>query len=225
MSHTASGAFTENLPLILASASPRRSDLLADLGLHFEVLSINGAEPVPCVGDTPSEFVMKAAAAKAHATAAWLDRKKTAHALIMGFDTIVVLDGANILGKPHSKNEALDMLCRLAGREHTVHSGCCLLWPPNAPNEKRRCECFQDETKVTFENWPREVLASYVSTGDCMDKAGAYGMQGKGSFLVSRILGQWSTVVGLPILPLVKRLLSGGAIRTIDNDWAAKFLL
>lgn len=213
MTGTLHGTFRAAMPLVLASASPRRKELLGELGIDFTVRTASGAEPAPGRNDDPETYVMRAARAKAEAAAKELDGLRPGNgAVVLGSDTIVVLheaEGPVILGKPASPEQALGMLLRLAGREHTVHTGCCLLWPDG---NARRVECFQDEATVTFAPWPEAILRAYVATGESMDKAGAYAVQGKGAFLISRISGQWSTIVGLPVLPVTERLLRGGAI-------------
>lgn len=207
------GTFRATRPLVLASSSPRRKDLLNELGIDFTIVTANGAEPTPEINEDPSIYVMRAAKAKAMAVAEKLDQTEPGNdSVILGSDTIVVLydeTGPVILGKPESPAQALAMLLHLSGKSHVVHTGCCLLWP-GVPD--RRIECFHDAATVTFAPWPEPVLQAYVATGEGMDKAGAYAIQGKGSFLVSQIHGLWSTIVGLPILPVAEHLLRGGAI-------------
>lgn len=209
------GAFRALRPLILASSSPRRRELLASLGLAFSIRVVDGAEPAPSLDDDPAAYAMRAAQAKAEAVAAVCTRESP-NAVVLGSDTIVVLHeehGPVILGKPSSREEALAMLLHLSGRTHTVYTGCCIVWPEN---EGRGSECFCDAAEVTFAQWPEEVLRAYAATGECDDKAGSYAIQGLGSFLVSRIRGQWSTIVGLPVLEVVRRLLAGGAAGARD---------
>ncbi len=213
MTDTPFGAFRATRPLVLASASPRRKELLGELGIDFTISTADGAEPVPDPDEDPSFYVMRAAEAKAAAVAKKLDREQPGNnAVILGSDTVVVLHeetGPVILGKPESPEQALAMLLHLSGKTHTVHTGCCLLWPDASD---RTVECFHDAATVTFAPWPEAVLRAYVATGEGMDKAGAYAIQGRGSFLVSRINGLWSTIVGLPILPVAEHLLGKGAI-------------
>ncbi len=204
------GAFRALRPLILASSSPRRRELLASLGLAFSVRVVDGAEPEPSLDDDPAAYAMRAAQAKAEAVAAAC-REEGQDAVVLGADTIVVLHeehGPVILGKPSSREEALAMLLHLSGRTHTVYTGCCIVWPPSGG---RGAECFCDAAEVTFAAWPEDVLRAYAATGECDDKAGSYAIQGLGSFLVSGIRGQWSTIVGLPVQDVARRLLAGGA--------------
>lgn len=207
------GAFRAARPLVLASASPRRRDLLAGLGLDFVVRVVEGSEPAPRPEDEPAAYAERAARAKAQAVAAAL-APETPDAVVVAADTIVVLheeSGPVILGKPKSREEALAMLLHLQGRTHTVYTGCCLIWL--SPDEEPRVDLFHDAADVTFAQWPEDVLRAYVATGECDDKAGSYAIQGLGTFLVERITGQWSTIVGLPVQEVARRLLEGGGIK------------
>lgn len=186
-------------PIILASGSPRRRQFLEELGLAFELVRPQGIEPRPVAGEAPEKYARRAAAAKAHAV------PRRPESLLLAADTIVALDG-DILGKPRDTADALAMLRRLAGRAHTVTSAVCCLLPDG---EEVR---FHDTTTVTFHPWPEEALAAYARTGEPLDKAGAYAIQGLGAFLTARIEGSWSTVVGLPVTPLAALLLERGII-------------
>lgn len=206
------GAFRARRPVVLASASPRRRELLAGLGLTFTVLPSPEAEPAPREGEAPVDYVMRAATAKALAVARRLQREDQPERfpVVIGADTIVVApeaDGPRILGKPTDDADALAMLRRLSGRAHTVSTGCCLVWPEG---KGFRTETFSETAAVTFAPWPETVLAVYVRTGEGRDKAGSYAVQGRGAFLISRIEGCWSTVVGLPVQALAARLLDAG---------------
>ena len=122
----------------------------------------------------------------------------------------------DILGKPRDTPHALDMLTRLAGRGHEVISAVCLLLPrgwPGLPGE-----LFSDVSRVFFHAWPESVLAAYARTHEPDDKAGAYAIQGQGAFLVERVEGSWSTVVGLPVTPLVQLLLERGLMSPADAN-------
>lgn len=199
-------------PLVLASASPRRRELLAEADLAFTVRVVPGAEPAFRVNDNPSTYAMRAAQAKAEAVARLL-RAEGNNAAILGADTVVVSlrhGESCILGKPQDAADALRMLELLNGQTHEVCTGCCLLVPDG---EGMHCETFSDTARVTFAAWPEAVLRAYVATGECSDKAGAYAIQGKGSFLVRRLEGLWSTVVGLPVLPVLEHLLARKVIQ------------
>lgn len=200
-------------PLILASTSPRRQMFLRDQGLDFSIVAADGPEPAPVPGEDPEAYALRTATHKARAALARLradggaaDADAGPAPLILAADTIVVLAG-EILGKPASEEHAVSMLRRLAGNTHTVITACCLLPAETDPL------CFADSARVTFAAWPEALLRSYVATGDPMDKAGAYGIQGKGAFLAERIEGSWSTVVGLPMSRAVSALLALGALR------------
>ena len=195
-----SGAFRALRPIILASSSPRRRELLGSLGIDFTIKVVDGSEPAPTLEDDPAAYVMRAAQAKADA-------------VVLGSDTIVVLHeehGPIILGKPASRDEALAMLLHLSSRTHTVYTGCCIIWL--SARGESRTELFYDAADVTFAEWPEDVLRAYAATGECDDKAGSYAIQGLGSFLVSGIKGQWATIVGLPVLAVAQRLMAGGSI-------------
>ena len=212
------GPFRALRPLELASSSPRRRDLLASLGVDFSIRVVEGAEPAPRLDDDPASYAMHAARAKAEATARAL-ASETPEAVVLGADTIVVLheeQGPVILGKPESREQALAMLLHLQGRTHTVYTGCCLIWLNRAAAP--RTDLFCDAAEVTFAAWPENVLRAYAATGECDDKAGSYAIQGLGTFLVSEIKGQWSTIVGLPVQEVAKRLLEGGGIAVREGQ-------
>ena len=207
-----SGAFRALRPIILASSSPRRRELLGSLGIDFTIKVVDGSEPAPTLEDDPAAYVMRAAQAKAEAVARAAG-PETPDAVVLGSDTIVVLHeehGPIILGKPASRDEALAMLLHLSGRTHTVYTGCCIIWL--SAHGENRTELFYDAADVTFAGWPEDVLRAYTATGECDDKAGSYAIQGLGSFLVSGIKGQWATIVGLPVLAVAQRFMAGGSI-------------
>lgn len=180
--------------LILASASPRRRELLARLGLSFEV------HP-SMVDETtfnylpPALKVEKLALAKARAVARTLKE-----GLIIGADTIVVCDG-RVLEKPQSTEEAAAMLFALSGRTHIVYTGVAVVRAPG--NEAKSSHAA---TEVTFRRLTPQVIAAYVATGEPMDKAGAYGIQGRGALLVEGIKGDYFNVVGLPLVKVAELL-------------------
>ena len=229
----AQGAFYATLPLVLASASPRRREALRLLGLEFEIIPpTEDAEPLPLTGENPADYAYRAATAKALTVANRLRQSTfetptstfnganelhlrlrngalTAQApgpLVLGADTVVALEG-EILGKPQDKRHALDMLLRLAGKSHEVFSACCCCLPDGTIRHAAGSAC------VHFFPWPRNVLAAYADTDEVLDKAGAYSIQGSGAFLAQRIEGQVSAVVGLPLTQLVSLFLELEAIR------------
>ncbi|MBQ3060633.1 MAG: septum formation protein Maf [Desulfovibrio sp.] len=197
------------LRLLLASASPRRRQFLEEWGLPFTLVRPGGIEPSPASGETPAAYACRAARAKAHAAAASLTAQERTGSLILSADTVVTLTD-DILGKPHDAAHALTMLERLAGRDHNVISAVCLLLPDGQE------ELFSDVSRVFFHPWPRSVLQAYTASGEPDDKAGAYAIQGQGAFLVERIEGSWSTVVGLPVTPLARILLERGCMLPVS---------
>jgi len=191
-------------PLILASGSPRRRKFLTDLGLVFTMAAADLDETIH-PGELPGELVCRLATEKAAAVAT-----ARPEAWVIGADTVVVL-GREILGKPTDPGEALAMLKRLAGRTHEVWTGVSVMrWCDAA------CRTFAVCTEVTFAEASESVLAAYVATGEPLDKAGAYGIQGQGVFLVSTINGSYSNVVGLPLPELLGQLLDLEIIRPVD---------
>ena len=178
--------------IILASASPRRKDLMELAGYDFEVICADIVEVVPEEA-MPQEVVMSLALQKAQAVAA--EHKE---AVVIGSDTVVALDG-KILGKPHSEQEACEMLRSLSGRTHKVFTGVAIVCGGKVKN-------FFDETDVEFYSLGDDEIKKYVATGEPTDKAGAYGIQGKGSVLVKRINGDFFSVMGLPIAKLYREM-------------------
>ena len=178
--------------IILASASPRRRELMKLAGYDFEVICADIVEIVS-ENATPQEAVMSLALQKAQAVAA--EHKE---AVVIGSDTVVALDG-KILGKPHSEQEACEMLRLLSGKTHKVFTGVAIVCGDKVKN-------FFDETVVEFYSLGDEEIKKYVATGEPMDKAGAYGIQGKGSVLVKKINGDFFNVMGLPIAKLYREM-------------------
>ncbi len=181
--------------LILASNSPRRRALLEQIGIDFTV-DASDVDEVTTATD-PVEYVMdlskmKAQAAACHHDGSW----------VLGADTVVYYDG-ELLGKPANAKEAFDMLCMLSGRKHEVITGVTLI--KNTGRIKRMIQ-FAENTSVWMYEHHRDIIKAYVETGEPMDKAGAYGIQGRGAILVERIEGDYNNVVGLPVAKLYKRL-------------------
>lgn len=181
-----------------------------NFGLPFATLRPHGVEPAPEPGMKAEDYAMLAARAKAHA--AWQVLPASCSLpVILAADTIVVIDG-QILGKPHDQDSALAMLSRLAGRSHFVTTAVTILYPDHTGNGQYAKKSFFDTAKVTFHPWPRDLLLAYAKTDEPYDKAGGYAIQGQGAFLMERIEGAWSTVVGLPMTLLVRELLELGII-------------
>lgn len=200
-------AFRTLRPLILASGSPRRRAFLKSLGIAFAVLPASCAEPRPLSGEDPRDYTVRTAEAKARAVFKEVKIRLDRPA-VLAADTTVILrqeGSAEILGKPRDKAEAVAMLSRLSGRSHQVVTACCLIVDGKVEN-------FDDTAEVTFARWPLSVLEAYADSGDPLDKAGAYGIQDGGAFLVSGIHGSWSTVVGLPLNMVIERLLNAGVL-------------
>lgn len=191
-------------PLLLASASPRRRRFLEQLGLQFAVEAADvNEEALP--GENPEAFVLRLALEKARAVA-----EKRSDSIVLAADTAVVL-GDEILGKPATASAAVEMLMQLAGRDHVVWTGYALVGL-DAGIELSRAVC----TQVRFVDFDRKTASAYVATGEPLDKAGAYGIQGRGGCLVEGINGSWSNVVGLPMAELVRDLCRLGTIAPAD---------
>lgn len=178
--------------IILASASPRRKEILKSLGVDFEIVTADADEGSISTDTEPKLYVQELAFLKATATARELLDKKKKHTLIIAADTVVVSDG-KILGKPKDKNDAFDMLRGLSAKTHKVMTGICVFRLDDAFSV-----CDTVTTEVTFKDLSDDIITSYIATGEPMDKAGAYGIQGRGSLLCSGILGDYFNVVGLP---------------------------
>jgi septum formation protein len=189
------------VPLILASESPRRRELLAALGVPFRVIP-SGVAETPLPGEGPAHFARRAAADKGEEIAAM-----EPSAFVLAADTIVVVDG-RILGKPRSRSDARRMLRLLAGREHTVCTAVCLLCA-----ERGYRDVGTETTRVRFRDLTPAEIAAYAGTGECDDKAGAYAAQGAGMLLIDRVAGSFTNVVGLPMARVVRMLQRARLIR------------
>ncbi len=177
-----------NMKIILASSSPRRSELLAQMGLSFEVIPSNTKESFSPDG-TPEEIALELATQKAKDVAS----KVEVQALVIGADTIVNKDGL-IWGKPKDKEEAYQMLLELSGQVHEVLTGIAVMDTRN-----HKCLTALEKTLVEIAPLTSEEIKWYIETREPMDKAGAYGIQGLGGILIRRICGCYYNVVGLPI--------------------------
>ena len=188
------------MSIILASNSPRRRELLAQIGIRdFQILSPDVDETVE-PGLSPARMVEALSLRKAQAAAG----RAGADDLIIAADTVVALDG-RVLGKPQDQGEAFAMLSALSGREHRVYTGVTVLGGGQAATE-------HEETAVAFRALSPEEIRDYIATGEPMDKAGAYGIQGVGALLVQGIRGDYCNVVGLPLFRL-GRMLSGFRVK------------
>lgn len=186
----------DNMEIILASASPRRKDLLEQIGLTFRV----------CVSDVeerftktlPWEVVEELSLQKAEDVFEKIYHRASQKeaCMVIGADTVVACDG-KILGKPASEEEAVKMLTLLQGRSHFVYTGVTLIFGDS--DGRVKIQTFHEETKVTFYPMSEKEIRDYVSTKDPMDKAGSYGIQGLCARYISGICGDYNNVVGLPV--------------------------
>lgn len=176
--------------IILASKSPRRRELIKLITNEYRVETANVDETLP-QGITPAEAVMHLSGIKASAIHAGSDT-------VIGADTVVAVEGI-ILGKPKSTDNAREILTLLSGRWHSVFTGVTII-------KEDRTKSFYEETRVKFLPLTEEDINRYVATGEPMDKAGAYGIQGYGSLLVEKIDGDYFNVVGLPVSRLNREL-------------------
>lgn len=171
--------------VVLASGSPRRSEILKQIGVDFRVV-VSGEEESPA-SSNPLDFPRENAGIKALAVS-----RKERDAFVLGFDTLVFLDGAP-LGKPKNEKNALEMLRKLNGRSHQVITGVALA------RNGELLRCSEEKTEVIFRNNTDQELEEYVNSRDPLDKAGAYGIQTAGARLIKAISGCYYNVVGLPV--------------------------
>ena len=181
--------------LILASASPRRAEILRDAGVAFTVVS-SAVDETPYPDEAPQELVQRLADAKADLVAA----RAVGPAIVIAADTVVVLDG-QVLGKPRSTEDARHMLEQLSGRTHSVHTGVSLIRLPDAERLQ-----FVETTLVHFSRLTGEEISKYLATEEPYDKAGAYAIQGRAGRFIPRIEGCYYNVVGLPLERLLAAL-------------------
>ena len=178
--------------IILASRSPRRQELIRNITEDYEVI-VSPVEEILPEGISPDMAPVYLSALKARAVAAAHPQNT-----VVGADTVVVLDG-EVLGKPRDRADAADMLKKLSGRVHTVITGCCLV-------KDGREHSFAEHTQVAFYPLTEREIEEYIATGEPFDKAGAYGIQGKGMLFVKGIEGDYFNVMGLPVGRLNREL-------------------
>ena len=195
------GAFRSIRTLILASGSPRRKDLLGSTGITFEIVPSSVLEPDPDQGETPGGYALRLARMKARDVAS-----RYRGAFVLGCDTVVAV-GEAILNKPRDAADARRMLALLSGRDHTVVTACHL-----AGDTGETAWDAAVATTVTMTDLTDAAIAAYVATGEPMDKAGSYAIQGLGGFMVAGISGSYTNVVGLPLAETVQALTSLGVI-------------
>ncbi len=183
------------MKLILASASPRRAQILRDAGISFSVLS-SAVDETPYAGETPQQMVERLANAKAELVSA----RAVGPAILIAADTVVVVDG-HVLGKPRSTDDARRMLQLFSGRTHSVVTGVSLIRLPEMDRRQ-----FVETTLVTFAPLTSDEISRYLATEEPFDKAGAYAIQGHAGRYIPRIEGCYFNVVGLPLARLVSTL-------------------
>lgn len=180
-------------PLILASGSPRRKEILEQVGVVFSVMPSDVEEII--TKEVPEEIVMELSRQKAEDV---YQKQGNKDVIVLGADTVVAHEG-KILGKPKTKEEAKAMLRSLSGQKHSVYTGVTLIG-------KGGRETFYDETVVEFYPMNEEEISAYVESGEPMDKAGAYGIQGKAAAFIKGIEGDYYNVMGLPIAKVLRNL-------------------
>ena len=185
--------------LVLASQSPRRREIMKFVDLDFDVMPSDCDENIEY--SSPSDMVSKLSFLKANDIANKIKNEdSTNQHIVIGSDTTVYFEG-EILGKPKNEEDAFNILKKLSGKTHIVYTGVTVIDTLN-----NKFETFYEETKVTFWDVTDEEINTYIATGDPMDKAGAYGVQGRGAFIVKKVEGDYFTVVGLPIAHLLQVL-------------------
>lgn len=182
--------------IILASASPRRKELLSQVGMTFEIIPSTQEES--CTETIPSKLVETLALQKAENVA----KTQAGDYIVIGSDTIVTKAGI-VLGKPSDEQHAFAMLQSLQGDIHQVYSGVALI---SLKDNQRTTSCFHVMTEVEVYPMTKKQILDYIATGDCMDKAGAYGIQGCFAEHIKGIVGDYYNVVGLPISRLMQEL-------------------
>lgn len=178
--------------MVLASQSPRRRELLEMLGAQFEVITSDCDENI--TGLAPRDLVRELALRKAEAV---YERLNAPDAVVIGSDTIVTPDGVKALGKPRDRGDAVRTLTELSGKWHSVCTGIAVIGRAADNTSKKIAETV--ETKVKFLDLTKEECERYADTGEPLDKAGSYGIQGRGGALVEKIDGDYYSVVGLPV--------------------------
>lgn len=202
--------------IILASGSPRRKELLEQVGLEFEICPAKGEEVI--TSTVPSEVVLELSRQKAMEIATMVASYDEAHKdvttpcdkLVIGADTIVAY-GDKILGKPKDEDDAKSMLRMLSGNTHSVYTGVTVVVMDE--NDRAGIHSFYEKTDVTMYEMSEAEIDRYVASGEPMDKAGAYGIQGKCAIYISKIDGDYNNVVGLPVAKLYQEL------KSIGIDW------
>ena len=200
--------------IILASASPRRKELLEQIGLEFEIVPAKGEEVI--TKTAPAEVVMELSSQKAREVAGLVRSYANIHndimtpqdMLVIGADTVVAAKNETgnpeILGKPKDEADAYRMLSMLSGNTHSVYTGVTLFFLDK--NGRAGEHCFYEKTDVTMRQMCDEEIERYIATGEPMDKAGGYGIQGKCAIHIEKIEGDYNNVVGLPVSAIYQEL-------------------
>lgn len=191
--------------ILLASSSPRRTALLSQIGIKHEVMA-PAIDESAFLGETPEDLVVILAVEKALNVAS-----RVSDGLVIGADTVVILD-KKVLGKPRDESEALDMLMRLQGQTHQVYTAVAVA---NAQTQAVSAD-FR-KVDVTMASFTKEELQAYIATGEPLDKAGAYSIQGTGALLVQEIHGDYYAVVGLPLTLTLQLLTQNGYSSPLFN--------
>lgn len=203
------------MELILASASQRRRELMEMCGYEFSVIPSRAGEDIE--EEDPAKLVQRLAVIKARSVFDSLPAERKKNAAVVGSDTVVVLDG-KILGKPCSKEEAHSMLRLESGRENTVYTGLAVVCAGSCGHEGHvSISACCDSAIVRFAELTDEEIEAYISTGDPLDKAGAYGIQGAFSVHITGITGSYFTVVGLPVHLLYRELKKAGVLPRMER--------
>lgn len=195
--------------IVLASSSPRRKEILQKIGLKFTVVPSDFEETLdPKNYSHPSQFVIATARGKAEEVAQRLTQPESSSRphIVIGADTCISLEG-QVFGKPKDVGDAMRMLDKFSGRGHEVLTGVCVLVGRSGGDGWREIS-FSETTEVQFAELPPDVIKAYVDTGEPMDKAGAYGIQGLGGTLVEGIKGDYYNVMGFPLHRFCQRLAS-----------------
>lgn len=191
----------ENVKVILASASPRRTELLTKVGIEHQIMVSECEEHATT--HVPEEYVMELAGRKADEVFQKYDRMSSSEDfVVIGADTVVAAEG-RILGKPGSDEEAYGMLSMLQANTHQVYTGVTVI---SSINGERKRNVFFECSNVEVYPMTREEIEAYIATGECRDKAGAYGIQGGFAVYVKGICGDYHNIVGLPISRLYQEL-------------------
>lgn len=203
--------------IILASASPRRRELLTQIGVEFMIRPCGKEEK--CKEQEPEQMVKELSCGKAFAVFEELLEEEKKNALVIGADTLVSYEG-RVLGKPGDEREAEKMLNLLQGSTHQVYTGVTMVWQENGEKGKweTKSRSFAEGTLVSMYPMSKEEIRAYIATGEPMDKAGAYGIQGRCAAWIRGISGDYNNVVGLPVGRLYQELKKIECGKGLDED-------